>query len=417
MARQARRPRGHYSWGWQRGPYTSEPALRKCGFGLACIRPVDDYHFKYLGHDYGSVSGRQTVPRAEATAILHALRFTRGNATFVCDNYDVASCFNKGPKHSPSTNGLLWHEINQAREFRASSGYGVIEVVWMKAHLSYETAINMDYPHFWWIGNSYADKLANKAAKLHQPSNTRVEKFRADIDLTRTALKHHIAIACHLAPKGAKPSLVKQAAQLQVSKIDKVRQLAKEAGHHLGPDERCVGCGLLVPFHKNLAFIECVLNLRCMGSVGAHFPSYKLFSSDGSDSHYLYGGTKVHATHVIATHFLLKKHFCTFCGAYGSQRSKNLQRPCPKVPTKAGLGALKRISKGIRPDCYKEAHVARFGRQSRHRVKLPRNSLTKLRDHHCSQQMGRQLRNQFNKCNSRGKPAGRMVPIEPPSFV
>ena len=123
----------------------------------------------------------------------------------------------------------------------------------------------------------------------------------------------------------------------------------------------------------------------------------------------MYGGTKVHATHVMATHFLLQKHFCTFCRAYGSQSSKYLQRPCPKVPKKAGLEALKLISRGIRPDIYKETHVARHGKQSRHRnsprtnnkVKLSRNSLNKLRHH-------------LNK--RKNEPAGRLVPIEPPSL-
>ena len=70
------------------GPHSSEPALRRCGFGLACIEPhADGHNFDYLGHSFGSVPGKQTVPRAEATAILQALRHTTGNAVFICDNW------------------------------------------------------------------------------------------------------------------------------------------------------------------------------------------------------------------------------------------------------------------------------------------------------------------------------------------
>ena len=125
------------------------------------------------------------------------------------------------------------------------------------------------------------------------------------------------------------------------------------AGHHLGPNEQCVGCGLKVPMAKNIAFLECIFNLSCMGSVEADFPSYKLFPSGGSD---MYGRTRVHATHVMATHYHLKTHFCTFCGADGSQRSKNLQKPCPTIPTRAGIGALQLIYQGREPDCYKALH-------------------------------------------------------------
>ena len=42
-----------------------------------------------LGCVPGSVPGRQTSPRAEAVALLHALRTTAGNAVFVCDNLGV----------------------------------------------------------------------------------------------------------------------------------------------------------------------------------------------------------------------------------------------------------------------------------------------------------------------------------------
>ena len=60
---------------------------------------------------HGCVLGRQTVPRAEATAVLQALRTTSGHAIYYCDNWFVAARSNKGPRHVPAQNGLLWNDI------------------------------------------------------------------------------------------------------------------------------------------------------------------------------------------------------------------------------------------------------------------------------------------------------------------
>ena len=154
-----------------------------------------------------------------------------------------------------------------------------------------------------------------------------------------------------------------QVDQPQVSKIDRVRQLAREAGHQMGPNEQCIRCGMHVPMGRNIAFLDAVLHLRCMGSVGAHFPTYKLVPTDGSDSHYMFGRTRVHASHVMATHYHLKTHLCTFCGAYGAKRSYRLQAACPASPPKAGLDAIRLISLGRRPDIYKARHEERHGKQ------------------------------------------------------
>ena len=65
----------------------------------------------------------------------------------------------------------------------------------------------------------------------------------------------------------------------------------------------------------------------------------------------------------MATHYLLKLHFCTFCGAHGAKRSYRLQAPCPPCPPKAGREALRLISKGFRPDVHKASFEERRGRQ------------------------------------------------------
>ena len=58
----------------------------------------------------------------------------------------------------------------------------------------------------------------------------------------------------------------------------------------------------------------------------------------------------MHDSHPMASNLALGSHFCTFCGAYGTERSNNLHKVCPNAPTKFGMQALARIAKGLRPN-------------------------------------------------------------------
>ena len=136
------------------GRYSRDPRARTCGFGLAVVSASVDYESaKLLGHVIGSTPGKQTVPRSEAVVLLHALNHSRGNATYVCDNYSVFQNFQKGALYSPVANGLLWQAINSAREQRLAQGFGFLEVVWIKSHLTLESAVNAGYPWQWWLAN------------------------------------------------------------------------------------------------------------------------------------------------------------------------------------------------------------------------------------------------------------------------
>ena len=91
-------------------------------------------------------------------------------------------------------------------------------------------------------------------------------------------LRHHVDIAVHLAPEVARPSLVGQVGQPTLSKCDRVGQLAREAGYQLDLHGQCVRCGLHVPMGRNMAYIDAILHLKCMGSVGGHTSLHLGFS-------------------------------------------------------------------------------------------------------------------------------------------
>ena len=102
------------------------------------------------------------MPRAEAVALLQALRTTSGNATFVCDNLGVVRRYKYCTKKQAGNNGLLWNLIVKAREKRHSAGQGILEVVWIPSHTTFENALNKSYAPSFWIANQLADKLAER---------------------------------------------------------------------------------------------------------------------------------------------------------------------------------------------------------------------------------------------------------------
>ncbi len=97
--------------------------------------------------------------------------------------------------------------------------------------------------------------------------------------------------------------------------------------------------------------------MECMG--GAGLKPHLALHNKPKDRHdldhnegqfYLFQGLRVHDSHPMASSMGLGFHFCTYCRAYGTERSKNLHRVCPNVPTKFGRQALARIAKGLRPN-------------------------------------------------------------------
>ena len=62
------------------GKYSRHIRTRRCGFGIRIIRLRTDGSFELVGSAFGSVPGKQTVPRSEMTGLLHALMHTKGNA-------------------------------------------------------------------------------------------------------------------------------------------------------------------------------------------------------------------------------------------------------------------------------------------------------------------------------------------------
>ena len=140
--------------------------------------------------------------------------------------------------------------------------------------------------------------------------------LRADeSSLVLRVLERQVRIAVKLAP-GSSSSAKRPPVDLKAnSKVQLASQGAREAGHTLNANRRCASCGLhCVDCGKSVAYLEACLTMPCLGSTnsGADFKLQNFPKEDGEK--YLFHGLQVHCSHVVATHFKLRVHFCTRCG-------------------------------------------------------------------------------------------------------
>ena len=78
------------------GVHSKHIRTRSCGFGMGIVKLSSDGSFEVVGSSFGSVPGKQTVPRSEMIGLLHALMHTKGDAIIECDNKSVWRIFSKG---------------------------------------------------------------------------------------------------------------------------------------------------------------------------------------------------------------------------------------------------------------------------------------------------------------------------------
>ena len=317
-----------------------------------------------LGCAKGSIPGKQTVPRSEITAILHALITTNGDCIYVCDSKSVARIYNKGHYAEPIVNGLLWNLVNKARISRAQRGGGTMTVVWRKAHIDIATAIaspHIDNLEF--SANLVADKIAGLASSEAQLLPQVVAHQVSTDKQLRAILERLVQVALFLVPSDPKRAHAPSCGIVRESKQAIISKLASEAGHRLDGNSVCVKCGLFAKPSLNVAYLEAILHLKCVGTKA----SISLVNMPGSDAGvFMLGPIPAHSSHSIATSGPLRIHFCCFCGSYSHitkhSRSRGLALPCPNKPSTFGRRALLDIERGLDPSRFLVKQIEKYGR-------------------------------------------------------
>ena len=180
------------------GAFSADPRLRRVGFGIAVVR-FDDFHNHSLHFGaFGALPGaEQTVPRGELYAAVVALRLLpakKGRPVMLITDclpfFETALDDKKLAKAISSANGDLWEEWQKMRRKHSN----LILMQWTPSHQTakelYCGLVNL----FKFVGNTFADALAERGAALASVPQNFAKKVQRQDTLSRQVLQRNLAI-------------------------------------------------------------------------------------------------------------------------------------------------------------------------------------------------------------------------------
>ena len=323
------------------GEYSSNPYLRRAGWGLAVL----DHNLKLEFAWYGTVAGKwQTQNRAAIEALIFLTKHTEGDIIIAPDSLFLLNGAAGAESKDPSEKHYdLWHEFVLAKQLRR----GALAYRKVSAHQSMQDFAEGSGPLEDWLGNHMADRLADKGAQAN----------RVGINMERQ--HHHWLMRANLVQKRLLAVQKKyMEAMGSVRKATRIVQdpawvrALKASGHQLYWQKRkgatCRKCHQSMPAKKLKQWIkDSCCNPTATWSAGLERPQ---------------GSFQVAGHELDSSHALLSYRGIVFCGACGGYattmgqvtgRPKTLRAPC-RGATSTGTRALKRIKKGLPPESGRE---------------------------------------------------------------
>ncbi len=295
------------------GPHSADPRLRRCDWGFV-VRREDG---TTIGEGRGPLRWwKQTVPLAELSAAIEAVRCTTGDIELLVDNASVVKGINRGPVPKPGSNAFLW------RAFWTAAGERQIRARKIKAHLDKAAARAGGLAPLHWAANRRADELAEEAAADAQLPAEAVEAVQ-EVDREAAAVHEHpTAVARHVAANApllyganTKPQRAaegrERVRQRREAEAEAERLIEHLLDLHTG---RCKSC-FKGPSRElpRLAF----LRSPCARAPAQLHPSHRLRCTRGL-------------------------WWCEACGGTGSRHFRKLARLC-EPPTATGRRAMAKL--------------------------------------------------------------------------
>jgi ribonuclease HI len=175
------------------GEFSSNPLLRRCGWGLVML----DSNLKLEGAVGGTLEGeRQTQVAACLDAILYLIRHSSGDVIIKPDcNYAVEGMRSllRGTLKQFCPHAHIWDQIRSALDGRE----GTVEVQKVDSHVDAQDYIDSGYEIADWIGNEAADTIAGDAAcsnkvPLQLESDYELYSGRAGLVMRRAIAVHRL---------------------------------------------------------------------------------------------------------------------------------------------------------------------------------------------------------------------------------
>ena len=325
-------PSGKYYTDGSGGEYSDIPALRRCAFGIAHLKPLLPPYLDpnpVLFGAHGPLPGfTQTVPRSELFAVLVVIQkvAVRSIIVIVSDSAVTVDGFRSGRACCMSSpHSDLWEQVFDLIEQRHLG----VTLLWVKSH--WQLSMQDQYPihPVDLIGNSAADSLANHAALQCQVIHHDAIDLKFHYALIRRIQARAIAVLSNVVPTYGTLARPKSLAAPRAF-TPALGALAVASRHTctvLGPRMWCHTCQQVAPFDRDglRAWLQSacipdrqVASTRFNGNTRpVRFPPGRMVRI---------GWQTVHPDHVIMVYRGLL--FCRVCGHYASKRAIKLAEPC-----------------------------------------------------------------------------------------
>lgn len=327
------------------GRFSSDPRLRRCGWGIVVIIPLP-HEYKIVSWVSGTLVGaqtEQTVPRSEITALMVALERLPATSSFelFTDNKMVYDTYLAGPRSMDhAVNVDLWGD-----EWKHVTRFPTRPIVHkVKAHAKADDFRLGRIMLLHFVGNALADIAAGNGARMNQASADDIREvtrwdWAQELILERLLAVYSLVL--EQAPR-RRPLRVTQRITPLVRQERRQRML-KNSGHKFVTRGRRTWC------------IRCLEHSPCqarrhpckgMAVYRGRGPGMRAIDRLPLPDTPL--RRKLHVTHHLQHH--RGGFWCVRCGAYATCVARNLGSRCPGHASTAGLNALRRIGLGKFPD-------------------------------------------------------------------
>ena len=335
------------------GARSSDPRLRRCGWGSALMNFSSPLEPRLRASLFGGVPGLvQTVPRSELLAAVRTLELSDPEPVVLFSDsaYFVDGTADDREHALASGNGDLWQRYWQAVDLHL----GCVLVVKVKAHAELE-ALSMGHIKWWhFAGNHFADRLACRGAESAALPEATVSALLAaeaiawQVQSRLACILAHIAATC--APSKdeleardrarAEARSTRELAKPPVLSLEQALQATSHKPHRLGGKFKCFTCMKTALLDGAVPWLAtpCIPLEVTRGPGGGPAVPAAIVSIAGKGIH--------------SSHRLSHKRgvmWCGRCGCYAVLRVANLGLPCRGYAAGAGATALGRLAAGFTP--------------------------------------------------------------------
>ena len=296
--------------------------------------------------EFGPVAGRQTVNRAEAMALLQALKGSSGAILYVTDSSYVVKGIQKLNRTVlPKSNRDLWFAIKEAAESRD------IQVQKVQSHRGAEDLEEGAIPPFWFMGNEIADGVAGACAD-HCELPFTVTSTQDWIDSTAYLIRARAAeVLIDVVEADPSRSTSRKASRIETPKGKAKPKRKPQIETLIENSEHTVSKSRDGSYHCS----------KCSQTASGFALKPWLADPCRPANEVIKSGTKqaqaqvrvrravAHPSHSITRSEAPPLWFCMACGGFAATKMRTLSKQCPRIPTSSGKQNLERIKKNLFP--------------------------------------------------------------------